>query len=90
VDSVNSYTLNPDRIVIYTTSSCGDCQMAKAWFQQKNVAYLEVNLEEDPIAEIFIKELTFGYASVPLIIFPDGSYLVEPSMQELSAKFSES
>jgi glutaredoxin len=90
VDIVNAYTLNPDQIVIYTTSSCGDCQMAKAWFQQKNVAYQEVNLEEDPIAEAFIKQFNSGFASVPLILFPDGSYLVEPSLQELSAKFSDS
>jgi glutaredoxin len=90
VDTVNSYRLNPDQIVIYTTSSCGDCQMAKAWFQQKNVAYLEVNLEEDPSAEMFIKQLNRGFASVPLIIFQDGSYLVEPSLQELNAKFSNS
>ena len=90
MDIGNTYTLNPDRVVIYTTSSCGDCQMAKAWFQQRNVAYIEVNLEEDPVAETFIKQFTSGFASVPLIIFPDGSVLVEPSLQELSAKFSDS
>ena len=86
----NPHTLHPDRIVIYTTSACGDCQMAKAWFQQKQLAYLEINLEEDHLADAFVRQIGGGFASVPLIIFPDGSYLVEPSMQELTAKFSDS
>ena len=84
------HNLHPDRIVIYTTSTCGDCLTAKAWFQQRNVAYLEINLEQDPLAELFIRRLTRGFASVPLIVFPDGSYLIEPTPQELTAKFSDS
>lgn len=84
------HNLHPESIVIYTTSTCGDCLTAKAWFQQRDVAYLEINLEQDPIAELFIRELTSGFASVPLIVFPDGSILVEPTLQELTAKFSDS
>ena len=84
------HTLHPDQIVIYTTATCGDCHMAKAWFRQNNLGYREVNLEQDPAAETFVKHLNRGFASVPLIVFPDGSFLVEPTIQELAARFSDS
>lgn len=90
MDNTHPHNLHPEGIVIYTTSTCGDCQTAKAWFQQRKVAYLEINLEQDPIAEHFILQLTSGFASVPLIVFPDGTYLIEPTLQELTAKFSDS
>jgi mycoredoxin len=86
----NLYTQHPDQIVIYTADACGDCLMAKAIFQQKNVPYLEISLEQDPSAQRFVEQLNRGFASVPTIIFPDGSVLVEPSLPELTAKFSES
>jgi mycoredoxin len=85
-----THTLHPAQIVIYTTATCGDCHMAKAWLRQKDVGYLEIDLEADPLAELFVKRLNSGFASVPFIVFPDGSFLVEPTIQDLSAKFSGS
>ena len=85
-----THTLHPDQIVIYTTATCGDCHMAKAWLRQHNLTYLEVKLEQDSGAETFVKAHNRGFASVPFIVFPDGSILVEPTIQELTAIFSDS
>ncbi len=90
MDNTNLYTLHPQRIVMYTTTHCGDCLRAKSFFQQKDVNYLEINIEGDMQAIAFVRELNRGYVSVPTIIFPDGSTLVEPSVQELNKKFSSS
>jgi mycoredoxin len=51
---------------------------------------LEVDVNTDKKAETFVKELNHGNRSVPTIILPDGSMMVEPSTSELEAKFSRS
>jgi mycoredoxin len=49
-----------------------------------------VDVNSDKKAEAFVKELNNGFRSVPTIIFPDGSKMVEPSSADLEAKFSQS
>ncbi len=90
MNNTNLYTLHPEQIVMYTTTYCGDCHLARSFFRQKDVNYLEIDVEGDLQATAFVRELNHGYVSVPTIIFPDGSMLVEPSVQELNAKFSHS
>jgi mycoredoxin len=86
----NFYTLHPSQVVIYTSAACGDCRMAKSILHRKNVPYVEISLEGDRRARRFVQRLNQGFASVPTIVFPDGSVLVEPSMPELTARFSDS
>jgi len=49
-----------------------------------------VGLEGNSEATEFVLEVNNGYRSVPTIVFPDGSILVEPNWEELKAKFSNS
>ena len=79
---------NEQKIVMYATSWCGDCRMAKRWFDQHGVAYDYIDIEQDDAATAYVKQVNGGRSSVPTIIFPDGSILVEPSARELAAKFS--
>ncbi|HXF86244.1 MAG TPA: glutaredoxin family protein [Anaerolineales bacterium] len=83
-------TLTPSQIVMYTTDTCADCRRAKAFFEAHQIPYLRVRLEENPKAAEFVIRLNNGYCSVPTIIFPDGTILVEPDWEELKAKFSSS
>jgi mycoredoxin len=76
------------RIVMYATSWCGDCRMAKRWFDQHGVAYDYIDIEQDDEATAYVKQVNGGRSSVPTIVFPDGSVLVEPSAHELAHKFS--
>jgi mycoredoxin len=84
------YSLTPAEIVMYSTQHCSDCLRAKAFLEANNIRYLPVLLEEDGAATDFVMKLNNGYQSVPTIIFPDGSVLVEPGWEELKAKFSNS
>jgi len=86
----NLYSLTPAQIVMYSTQHCPDCLRAKAFFEANNIRYLGVLLEDDHEATAFVMKLNHGYTSVPTIIFPDGSVLVEPGWEELKAKFSNS
>ena len=82
------YTINPTQIVMYTTTYCADCSRAKAFFNSRNIPFLPVGLEGNSEATDFVRKINEGYQSVPTIIFPDGSILVEPDWEELKAKLS--
>jgi mycoredoxin len=82
------YNPLPAQIVMYTTDLCPDCRRAKGFFEEHQISFLQVRIETDPRAVQFISEINHGHRSVPTIVFPDGSILVEPSPKELEAKFS--
>lgn len=88
--STDLYSLNPAQIVMYSVDWCPDCRRAKFFFKRKNIDVLEVDVNADKKAEAFVKELNQGNRSVPTIVLPDGSIMVEPSSAELEAKFSQS
>jgi mycoredoxin len=77
---------NNQKIVVYATTWCGDCRMAKRWFDSHNIPYKWVNIEEDDEAAAYVVKVNRGMRSVPTIVFPDGSVLVEPSPRELANK----
>jgi mycoredoxin len=83
------YTLNPLQIVIYATEYCPDCIRAKKFFETNNIPHLRAGIEGDEKAARFVMQINDGYRSVPTIVFPDGSVLVEPGWDELKAKFSK-
>ena len=82
------HTLNPAQIVMYTTEYCSDCHRAKRYFEENNITYERIGLENNPDATEFVTKINNGYRSVPTIVFPDGSILVEPSWDELKRKFN--
>lgn len=84
MDNLNS--LNPAKIVMYSTQYCSDCMRAKAFFEANDIPYERILIEGDSQATEFVMKMNNGYKSVPTIIFPDGSVLVEPSWQELAEK----
>lgn len=80
------YTLHPSQIVMYTTEYCSDCLRAKAFFEANKIEYQTVGLEANKEATEFVLRVNNGKRSVPTIVFPDGSILVEPSWKELQQK----
>lgn len=76
------------KIKMYATTWCGDCRFAKRWFDAHNIPYEYINIEEDEEAARVVISINNGMRSVPTIVFPDGSVLVEPTARELAAKFS--
>lgn len=71
---------------MYTTEYCSDCHRAKAFFEANKIEYLRVGLEDNEDAVEFVMKVNNGSRSVPTIIFPDSSVLVEPSWEELRRK----
>jgi mycoredoxin len=88
LDQPTSELANARRILMYTTSWCGDCRRAKRVFGDLGIPYTEVNIDDEPQAAEQVKQLNKGMRSVPTIVFADGTILVEPSTMTLQAKLS--
>jgi len=73
-------------ITVYSTTWCPDCRRAVRVLDQNGAQYRYVDIEQDSEAAQLVEKLNGGFRSVPTIIFPDGSRLVEPSNGELIRK----
>ena len=77
-------------ILFYSTTWCPDCQRSQQVLDQRNVSYRSIDIDRDPQTRAYVERVNRGYRSVPTIIFPDGSILVEPSNQKLAEKLGTS
>ena len=73
-------------LIFYGAHWCGDCRRALKFLNDNRVQYKFVDVDRDKDAEAFIKKVNHGMRSIPTIVFPDGSILVEPNNSELGEK----
>jgi thioredoxin reductase (NADPH) len=78
--------LTPEIITLYGTGWCPDCKRSKQFFGEQRVPYHYVDIDNNPDATTFVEEVNKGLRSIPTIVFPDGSVLVEPSNAQLAEK----
>ena len=78
--------MSNSNIIVYGTKWCWDCTRARRFFDRNDIDYEWINIDENPLAEQFVLEVNHGMRSVPTILFPDGSILVEPSRAQLEKK----
>jgi mycoredoxin len=76
----------PEGIIMYGTTWCPDCTRAKNFFNRHGIAFTWIDIGKNSEASIEVERINKGNRSVPTIIFPDGSILVEPSNSELEKK----
>ena len=73
-------------ITFYGTTWCGDSRRAQRVLDQHGIPYHWVDIDTDEAAAHYVESINHGFRSVPTIIWPDGSILVEPSTEELTKK----
>jgi mycoredoxin len=79
----------PDQIIMYGTTWCPDCYRAKSFFNTRGITFKWIDIGNDPKAASEVERMNKGNRSVPTIVFPDGSILVEPSNAELEKKLAK-
>ncbi len=75
-----------EQIRVFGSNWCGDCRRARRILEERQVNYEWNDIDQDHTAETYVKQVNNGNRSVPTIIFPDESILVEPSNQVLINK----
>jgi glutaredoxin-like protein len=73
-------------ITMYSADWCGDCVRSKRLLDSLEVSYELVDVESVPGASEKVIEINGGKRSIPVILFPDGTHLTEPSDIDLKAK----
>ena len=73
-------------ITMYGAEWCGDCRRSKRFLDSNSVAYNYIDVETDTSASDKVIEINGGMRSIPVIVFPDGSHLTEPSDNALKEK----
>jgi thioredoxin reductase (NADPH) len=73
-------------LTLYGTSWCSDCKRAKQLLGEQRVPYEFVDIDSDEAGLAYVQEVNEGKSIIPVILFEDGSTLVEPSNAELAAK----
>ncbi|GAP20593.1 glutaredoxin domain-containing protein [Leptolinea tardivitalis] len=73
-------------IKLYGTSWCGGTRRARRIFDDNKIAYQWIDIDLDKEARSIVEQINHGNRSVPTIVFPDGSILVEPSDGQLAEK----
>ncbi len=72
-------------LLVYGKPDCADYSRSKALLAALGVDHDFVNVLEDADAASSAAQLSGGVAT-PVIVFSDGSHVVEPSNEELAAK----
>jgi mycoredoxin len=72
-------------LTMYSTTWCGYCMRLKRMLDREGIAYDEVNIEQDESAADFVMKVNGGNRTVPTVLFPDGTALTNPSIDQVKA-----
>ena len=71
-------------VTYYGADWCSDCVRSKKFLDGASVEYVERNVEDS--AELAAEaEAIAGRKNIPVIVFADGEFLVEPSNADLES-----
>ncbi len=70
-------------VKFYGAMWCGDTRRARAWMDKFKVSYEWIDVDKNKDGEEYVKSVNNGFRSIPTLLFPDGSTLVEPSTKKL-------
>jgi mycoredoxin len=72
----------PATVTLYSAPWCGYCRIAKRFLDENNVAYTEVNIDEDEDAARQVEQWNKGNRTIPTLNI-DGTILTNPSPAQL-------
>ena len=76
------------QLIMYTTQWCGYCRNLKKQLARDGIEMAEVDIEQDPAAAEFVMSVNGGNQTVPTVVFPDGTTLVNPSAAQVRARLA--
>ncbi|MDX1662986.1 MAG: glutaredoxin family protein [Candidatus Promineifilaceae bacterium] len=79
-------TESGEKIILYTSNYCGQALLVERFFENHDIPVDLINIDGNTEARQQLIELNNGYASVPTLIFPDGTQMTEPRLRQIQAK----
>lgn len=81
-------TIDSTNITMYGAEWCRDCRRTKSQLDELGVAYDYVDVEAEPAAADIAREIS-GRTNIPVVVYPDATFHVEPSNADVEAKLTE-
>jgi glutaredoxin len=78
--------MEENEIIFYGNLWCGGSRRARLLLDQHSIPYRWVDIDLNEEAARVVEKLNNGFRSVPTLVWPDGSFLVEPSIDVLARK----
>jgi mycoredoxin len=76
------------QFTLYSTPWCGYCHRLKGQLQREGIAFVEVDIEQEPEAARTVEQANRGNQTVPTLVFGDGSALINPSLAQIKTKLA--
>lgn len=73
-------------VTVYGAYWCPDCRRSKKFLGEQFIPYRWVDIEQDKEGEAYVLQRNDGKRIIPLILFEDDTFLVEPTNAELARK----
>ncbi len=80
--------MSDSTIQFYGAQWCGDCVRAQALLEHYGVDFTYFNIDESEENKAKAIEIS-GLPKIPVLLFPDGSFLSEPSNTLLNEKLTQ-
>lgn len=74
---------------MYSTTWCGYCRRLKGALSREGITFDEVDIEADSNAADLVMSLNKGNATVPTLVFGDGSAMTNPSPTQVKDKLAK-
>lgn len=77
------------KLLVYGADWCPDARRARKVLDDHQILYEWHNIDHETEAKGFVEKTNGGKVIIPVIVFPDGSILIEPSNIQLEDKLSQ-
>ena len=74
------------KVTVYGAYWCPDCRRSKKFLGEQFIPYRWVDIEQDQDGEMYVLQRNDGKRIIPMIVFEDDSFLVEPTNAALARK----
>jgi mycoredoxin len=73
---------------MYTVPWCGFCRRLQNQLARFGIEICEVDIEQDPAGADYVMAVNGGNQTVPTVVLPDGTVLVNPSAAQVCAQMT--
>ena len=74
------------KVTVYGAYWCPDCRRSKKFLGEQFIPYRWVDIEQDKDGEAYVLQRNDGKRIIPLVLFEDDTFLVEPTNAQLAKK----
>ncbi|HET7326031.1 MAG TPA: mycoredoxin [Nocardioidaceae bacterium] len=76
------------QFTMYSTPWCGYCHRLKGQLNREGIEFEMVDIEREPAAAEIVEKANNGNQTVPTLVFPDGTAMTNPSVQQVKAQLA--